>query len=84
MGRMLPARPAAVGGGPKRRARSVYMHRSATPAAALAAPQAYLDVVAQKEKEVMAGYRRALTGLADDQHRAGVAPVAAEEVAAPD
>jgi rare lipoprotein A len=54
------------------RAVSVYMHGSATPAAALAAPQAYLDVVAQKEQEVMAGYRRALAGLAEDQHRAEV------------
>ncbi|MGH9177413.1 MAG: hypothetical protein ACRD0N_02505, partial [Acidimicrobiales bacterium] len=52
------------------RAVTVYMHGTASPAAALAAPRAYLDVVAAKEREVMAGYRRAVAGVAADQRRA--------------
>ena len=54
------------------RAVTVYMHGLGGPAAALGAPQAYLDVVAEKEQEVMAGYRRALAGLAAEQRRAEV------------
>ena len=52
------------------RAVSAYTRGAGAAVAALGAPGAYLDVVAAKEREVMAGYRAAARGAADEQRRA--------------
>ena len=55
------------------RAVTAYMRGTGASVAALAAPRAYLDVVAAKEQELLGGYRRALVDATAGQRRAEAA-----------
>ena len=59
----------------RRRARAVtaYMRGTGASVAALAAPRAYLEVAAAKEKELVTGYEAALEGVDEAQRRAEAA-----------
>ena len=57
------------------RAVTAYMHGTGASVAALAAPRAYLEVVAAKERALVAGYRSAVAGAAAEEHRADEARV---------
>lgn len=59
----------------RRRTRAVaaYMRGTGASVAALAAPRAYLEVVATKEKELVTGYKAALQGVDEEQRRAEAA-----------
>ena len=52
------------------RAVAAYMRGTGAAVAALGAPGAYLDVVAAKEREVLARYRSAVQAAGDEQRRA--------------
>ena len=52
------------------RAVTAYMRGTGASVAALAAPRAYLEVVAAKEKELVTGYKAALAGVEEEQQRA--------------
>lgn len=52
------------------RAVTAYMRGTGASVAALAAPRAYLEVVAAKEKALVTGYKTALTGVDVEQRRA--------------
>lgn len=61
---------AAARGRARARAVNAYMRGTGASVAALVAPAAYLDVVAAKEREVVAGYRAATAAAVADQRRA--------------
>lgn len=55
------------------RAVTAYMRGTGASVAALGAPRVYLEVVARKEREIVAGYRAALADAVTDQRRAEAA-----------
>ena len=54
----------------RERAVTAYMRGTGASVAALVTPQVYLEVVAEKEREVIDGYRSALAGAGAEQRRA--------------
>lgn len=73
---------ASLRGRMRTRAVTAYMRGTGASVAALAAPRAYLEVVAAKERELVTGYRSSLAAVAVEQQRAEAARVGLRAAAA--